>query len=1299
MTDFTSVSLPPPKNWQDFERHSRLLFEYALGDPGTLNNGRQGQTQHGVDIYGRRGGGAGPLVGVQCKGKDADYGGVITDAELRREVKKTEKFKPPLNEFILITTAPHDATIQEAARLLEVEVRGAGRDLSISVWGWERVQQEITRYREVFKAFHPDAMPFTDLILDVAGQTRQDTAQIKDILAAEVADRRASEEHIYKLLDARLPRTQIAGVDAAAGVDPLDKALNDQIDSLRDLIRDQRPRTALALLMRLREKAWDTASNRIRFRILGNIGAAHFNLGENAAAADYFIEAAPYDPDTPISFSNKIVGLLLKDQKVEARAVAADAFARFPDSTDLALQRLQARDDGQDVNDAWRALPEAMRDRPEIMLYRIAELRALGNPEWQAVATAVTPAAPVAEKLSILRAEAIIDRVLSKDRSALGSDTGNVPDQSQIEGAATTLESIWQAGLMRETPPYLGAAHNAALAYNILGRTNDARRLLDEALAQPNVGDETKRLRLSLYPRDSNLADAILLADTLADTPQNRIIRAELRVHSVPADARALVSDREKYGTDIEIMGASFLVIDSFVEEENFDAALAEAESLRQRYPDDPQPYLALYRIKKASAAADAVAQLNQAVSKINEQTDFVSRFMAADELAQASRWDDVIRLLRPTVSTHFDSPSLRALVIAAANGDRREILTAILDDLPPDVAKRSFYLRSRIALSIRVQDIKATEQQIRQYLAENPRSLEMQLQLMHSLFRQDKLAELRTEAGKPASAFDGAPVDFLRFAQFKDGFGDWREAHALAYKTLLAHFEDAEVTMAYVAVFLNPGHSTGLDVEPAVVVEDTTVRLTVECETGKVFTIEADVALRPSAQYIAPGHAIARAVLGHAKGETVSLPDGTAAQITWIKPKVLHALHEVLENFQRMFPDSDGLERVSIDPNGQEGLGEIVEQLKQRNQAVEAVFATYDAGLVPVACVARSLGKGTVDSFLALAQSGRNIRVCEGTQQERDVAGAAIRSNDRKGCVLDPIALHIVRRLGLDGAVAAICGPIATVENRIHRLTQQIYELEQNLDRPDMSLSWSNGQTFRHEVTTDEKRTTLERLRSDKEWMRNLTILPAQGSTDPPTELNELTARFGNSFLDEARAAQGASRLFICEDQALRLLAGAAFGVPATWLQPILMLAKEGGHISAEAYRTAIISMIDARLEFVSVDAAMLKNSLDGTTSLQLPEDFSKIASRLGGAKADLASHISVSFRAIQQFWTNETLPWTLRLAAVGRLLENLCRERPVDQVRVIIGSFAQFSRRVIGDPDFDRYIYDWVRGHFIPM
>lgn len=415
--------------------------------------------------------------------------------------------------------------------------------------------------------------------------------------------------------------------------------------------------------------------------------------------------------------------------------------------------------------------------------------------------------------------------------------------------------------------------------------------------------------------------------------------------------------------------------MDSYLEEDNFEAALAEAERLKARFPDDPQSFLSIYRVRKAAAEPDADSYLETATSKLTADSDFVSRFMVADELAQALRWDDVIKVLRPYVSIRFDSLSLRALVGAAANGDRREVLKSVLDELPPEVAKRPFYRRSRIALAIRIQDIKAAESEIRGYLTEHPRSLEMHLQLMHALFRQDKLSELRAEAARSAAAFDGEPIDFLRLAQLKDSFGDWREAHVLAYETLAKHFSDAEVNMAYVAVFLHPGHSTGLDINPTTVGQDMAVTLATESGAPKLFIIEPDPGLRPTAQYVPPTHPIARTLLGRTLGEKILLPDKTEATITGIKPKMLHALHEVLENFQKQFPETDGLERIKVDTQHPDGFGEIVERLRQRHEAIEDVFRTYESGLIPIACVARILGQTTVQTFLALSQSGRSIR------------------------------------------------------------------------------------------------------------------------------------------------------------------------------------------------------------------------------------------------------------------------------------------------------------------------------------
>jgi hypothetical protein len=165
MSSFSAVSIPKPKDWQDFERKSRVLFECVLGDPQTHTHGRGGQKQDGVDIYGRRDSGRGQLVGLQCKGKDGQYGRQITEKELLREVEKARTFEPPLDEFILITTAPDDRDIQKKARLLEHKVRQAGRALRIAVWGWNTLEQRIAEHHRAIKAFHPDFTPVSDQVV------------------------------------------------------------------------------------------------------------------------------------------------------------------------------------------------------------------------------------------------------------------------------------------------------------------------------------------------------------------------------------------------------------------------------------------------------------------------------------------------------------------------------------------------------------------------------------------------------------------------------------------------------------------------------------------------------------------------------------------------------------------------------------------------------------------------------------------------------------------------------------------------------------------------------------------------------------------------------------------------------------------------------------------------------------------------------------------------------------------------------------------------------------------------------
>src|SRR5689334_18430564 len=124
MPNVDAQKIPPPKHWQDFESLCRDLWAEIWEDPNAQLNGRSGQQQNGVDVSGHPQGSA-RWAGVQCKGRSDGYGSRLTLADLKSEVDKAKQFQPPLQELVIATTAPKDATVEELARAITVQHQGA----------------------------------------------------------------------------------------------------------------------------------------------------------------------------------------------------------------------------------------------------------------------------------------------------------------------------------------------------------------------------------------------------------------------------------------------------------------------------------------------------------------------------------------------------------------------------------------------------------------------------------------------------------------------------------------------------------------------------------------------------------------------------------------------------------------------------------------------------------------------------------------------------------------------------------------------------------------------------------------------------------------------------------------------------------------------------------------------------------------------------------------------------------------------------------------------------------------------
>lgn len=142
-------TLRSPENWQDFETLCKKLFGEMWQCPYTIKkNGRLGQPQSGVDIYGKPKGES-FYFGIQCKGKDNYINSKLTKKEIDEEIKKARTFEPKLKIYVFATTAPKDSEIEKYIRIKDQESLGRN-EFEIILYSWEDLVDLIEENKTTF---------------------------------------------------------------------------------------------------------------------------------------------------------------------------------------------------------------------------------------------------------------------------------------------------------------------------------------------------------------------------------------------------------------------------------------------------------------------------------------------------------------------------------------------------------------------------------------------------------------------------------------------------------------------------------------------------------------------------------------------------------------------------------------------------------------------------------------------------------------------------------------------------------------------------------------------------------------------------------------------------------------------------------------------------------------------------------------------------------------------------------------------------------------------------------------------
>lgn len=148
--DIKSIKIPQISDWGKFELLCRDLWKNESDKYEHVDiNGRRGQKQNGVDIYGRHIK-SGKWFGLSCKVRED----LLEESVVRSDIQKAKSFTPILSEYFFVTTASRDAIIQEVIREID---NSKLYKFSIEIIFWESIIERLQERQNLdifFRYYH-----------------------------------------------------------------------------------------------------------------------------------------------------------------------------------------------------------------------------------------------------------------------------------------------------------------------------------------------------------------------------------------------------------------------------------------------------------------------------------------------------------------------------------------------------------------------------------------------------------------------------------------------------------------------------------------------------------------------------------------------------------------------------------------------------------------------------------------------------------------------------------------------------------------------------------------------------------------------------------------------------------------------------------------------------------------------------------------------------------------------------------------------------------------------------------------
>ncbi|MBY2905735.1 tetratricopeptide repeat protein [Rhizobium leguminosarum] len=1273
------TQIPKPENHQDFERQCVFLWSAKLKDPNLQRLGRNGQNQHGLDIIGIRDDDPRNRVGIQCKLKSGKA--KLTEKEVRTEFEAALAINPPLKEFHIVTTADSDTEIQLFAHQLSVEQMDAGRKLRFIIWGWQTIEDELGQY--------PDALLAFDDSYGVFG--RQTLATVNKGIDLQ---QEGQEKILALMAEMHSSIKTLAPADTTIEVAlAIEKHLDAEIDRYRDANNGGQRKIALPQFAALLERVQgDSVSGRILFRIKANIGSCHLRLGNEAEGIKWLLEAYDDAPLEPKAIANKAYAHLLMEDWDTVLAMGRENLTTETADEMLSSHVIQAARFAGLQGDPLALVPPKDRESAGVLLALALYQRPKGGDEWKTLSRVLAERFPKERLARQLGAEADLDDVVGGgefvDYASLTAS-----DLAKLKQSSTTLAELWEeakadGGKFDESD--IALCGNLILSHRAQGDHPSAMAIVRELLAIPELDDESVLRAAAAAMEAGDYAAVEEILPRLSASPSRNLLVVQMAVTKGDWDALGKLdpNDEVAYPPSERTLCRTVIRLGQLWRTPDVECVPQLAKLIQDIEKHARASVIVAQYCANKGQPALAEKAWDNARSNINDDSQIAGRMMVAMYAFRNRHWSDAASLLMGHVAMDRDSEELRALsgALVQERPIKQRAIT-FFAELPAEVRASARYRYLEGLMEFNRGDLPSAELIFSQEMEAAPR-LDHLLMLVMILRRQNRTPEIPALLARfDLDMLDSAPIEKMRMAEELRRVGREREAIDLAYPVLRFNPNDEAVNVSYaILVFSMDGFG---DIATADTVEvGTWVKLSGSHGKDFNFVIEEGSG-DPTRGFLPPTHELAVRAIGKSVGDTTTIPQQFADEITWtiaeVKHRYLHALHDVLAEFPTKFPTSKGLLSFTMKDNDLSPVLEMVRRLSERGE--KAVDLYVKSG-IPFQLVAGLFNENPIEFAGGIIEMDDDIRTCLGIDPEREAAYALIRNRNRGGVVLDAHAAWTAATLDVLDVIEASLGPIYLPQSTLDSLIT-FRGFDDIRKSPSMTLVHRGGETFRREHTKEAADAREQYISQQIAKIKKACIVAPVAAPNDITPFESMILEECGERVFDAVYLCTDGRVLLSEDLRYRQFAK-QMRVEGLWLQALLMEALGRGAISAQRYADAVVNLAILRHGPVAIDAPLIKSVIDSDPSGDL-RTLEALSRYVGSRGADYLSHSGVVQEFINATIEDRSLDRLVRQRSISILLRNLIRHTDHKWPWII-----EMLEEQLGFGD-RQYLRGWLKGHFL--